>query len=119
MRRLVSKVFTPTAIEALRPRIQQIVDGMLDIGQERGEMELVDDLAFPVPFQVISDLLDMPTDRADEMRNWSQDLTASLEPTADEATLDRADLAFAGIVPYLVSTIEDRRKHLGNDLLSG
>ena len=119
LRRLVTKAFTPSAIEALRPRIQRLVDDVLDRAQERGEMELVDELAFPVPFQVISDLLDMPVDRAEEMRNWSQDITASLEPTADEATLDRADAAIAGLLPYLVETIEDRRRHLGDDLLSG
>ena len=49
-----------------------------------GSMELVDELAFPVPFQVISDLLGMPTEREVEMRDWSQTLTAALEPTADE-----------------------------------
>ena len=119
LRRLVSKAFTPTAIEALRPRIQRLVDDVLDRAHERGSMELVDELAFPVPFQVISDLLDMPVDRADEMRAWSQDLTASLEPTADEDTLDRADAALAQLIPYLVHTIEHRRTNLGDDLLSG
>jgi cytochrome P450 len=119
LRRLVTKAFTPSAIEALRPRIQTLVDGVLDRAAERGSMELVDELAFPVPFQVISDLLDMPTDRADELRAWSQQLTASLEPTADDDTLDAAEVAIQHLLPYLVTIIEDRRKHLGDDLLSG
>jgi cytochrome P450 len=118
LRRLVSKAFTPTAIEALRPRVQQLVDDVLDVAEERGTMELVDELAFPVPFQVISDLLDMPTDRAAELRDWSQHITAALEPTADEATLDLADAAIAQLLPYLVDIIEHRRRHLGSDLLS-
>ena len=66
LRRLVSKAFTPTAIDRLRPRIQQLVDDVLDRSAKSGGMELVDDLAFPIPFQVISDLLNMPTDRAED-----------------------------------------------------
>ena len=80
LRRLVSQAFTPAAIDRLRPRIQQLVDDVLDRAAERGAIELVDELAFPVPFQVISDLLGMPTERADELRAWSQALTAALEP---------------------------------------
>ncbi len=119
LRRLVTKVFTPSAIDALRPRVQRLVDDVLDRGAERGQMELVDELAFPVPFQVISDLLAMPTDRAEELRAWSQSLTAALEPTATDDTLDEAEAAINLLVPYLVDIIEHRRTHLGNDVLSG
>ena len=118
LRRLVSLAFTPTAIERLRPRVQQLVDDALDIAAERGTMELIDELAFPVPFQVISDLLAMPTEQADELREWSQHLTASLEPTADDDDMDRAEAAIEQFYPYLISIIEDRRRHLGEDLLS-
>ncbi|NDH48345.1 MAG: cytochrome P450, partial [Acidimicrobiia bacterium] len=75
LRRLVSKAFTPSSIERLRPRIVQLVDGVLDGAAARGGFELIDELAFPIPFQVISDLLNMPTDRADELRDWSQVIT--------------------------------------------
>jgi len=118
LRRLVSKAFTPTAIERLRPRIQALVDGVLDVAAERGSMELVDELAFPVPFQVISDLLDFPTDRSDDVRDWSQALTASLEPTVDDDGIDAADRASEAMAAYLHEIIEDRRTHLGDDLLS-
>jgi len=118
LRRIVSKVFTPTAIERLRPRVQQLVDDVLDAAQERGSMEVVEELAFPVPFQVISDLLDFPTDRSDDVREWSQVLTASLEPTVDEAGLDAAEQASVDMATYLAEIIEHRRRHLGDDLLS-
>ncbi|MEO5973639.1 MAG: cytochrome P450 [Ilumatobacteraceae bacterium] len=118
LRRLVSKSFTPSAIERLRPRIQQLVDEILDRAQERGSLELVDDLAFPVPFQVISDLLDMPTERVDELRSWSQTITASLEPTATDAELDATETAFESLIPYLTEIIEHRRRHLADDMLS-
>ena len=118
LRRLVSLAFTPSAIERLRPRIEQLVDDILDRAAERGSMELVDELAFPVPFQVISDLLGMPTEREAEIREWSQTLTAAIEPTADETTLAAADEAAEKIGRYLDEVIADRRQHLGEDLLS-
>jgi cytochrome P450 len=118
LRRLVSLAFTPSAIERLRPRVVALVDGILDRAAERGSMELVDELAFPVPFQVISELLGMPTDREDEIRGWSQDLTAALEPTADEATMEAADRGGLQMGQYLDEVIAARRRALGDDLLS-
>lgn len=118
LRRLVTKAFTPSAIDALRPRIESLVDDVLDRAAERGTMELVDELAFPVPFQVISDMLAIPADRADEMREWSQLLTASLEPTATEETLDATEDAAVLMRAYLEEVIEARRHDLGTDVLS-
>ena len=118
LRRLVSKAFTPTAIERLRPRIQHLVDDVLDRAASEGGFELVDELAFPIPFQVISDLLDMPTDRADELRDWSQIITFALEPTSTLDDLDRVDAAFAELIPYLIDVVESRRRSPGDDLLS-
>lgn len=118
LRRLVTLAFTPTAIERLRPRIQQLVDDVLDTAAERGSMELVDELAFTMPFQVISDLLALPTDRSDEIREWSQALTASLEPTADDRVMDEAEEAGVQMSDYMREVIEHRRDHLGDDLLS-
>ncbi|GDX26211.1 cytochrome P450 [Actinomycetes bacterium] len=118
LRRLVSKAFTPTAIDRLRPRIQQLVDDVLDKAAKNGGMELVDEMAFPIPFQVISDLLAMPTDRSDELREWGQLITLSLEPTSTLEDLDRTDGALNEMIPYLFTIIEDRRSHPGDDLLS-
>lgn len=118
LRRLVSKAFTPTAIERLRPRVRRLVDDVLDRAADRGEIELVDELAFPVPFQVISDLLAMPTDRAAELREWSQILTATLEPTATADELDRGIEARNAVAEYLTEVIDARRSNLGDDVLS-
>jgi cytochrome P450 len=118
LRRLVSLAFTPSSIERLRPRIEGLVAAILDRAEERGALELVDELAFPVPFLVISELLGMPTEREADVRDWSQAITASLEPTSDEATLEAADVASRHMQAYLDDVIADRRTHLGDDLLS-
>ena len=118
LRRLVSKSFTPSAIDRLRPRIQELVDASLANAKRTGEIELVEELAFPVPFLVISDLLAMPTDRGDELREWSQIITATLEPTTGVEDLERAEVAIGKMRPYLEEIIQHRRQHMGDDMLS-
>jgi NAD(P)-dependent dehydrogenase (short-subunit alcohol dehydrogenase family) len=93
LRRLVSARRSPRPPSSGCGRaIERWSTTVLDVAAERGTIELIDDLAFPVPFQVISELLDMPTERADELRDWSQALTATLEPTR-RSRLDAADRA--------------------------
>ena len=118
LRRLVSKSFTPSAIEKLRPRIQQLVDDALANAKKTGHLELVEELAFPVPFQVISDLLAMPTERGEELREWSQIITATLEPTAGVEELEKGQQAIAKMRPYLEEIIQHRRRNMGDDMLS-
>ncbi|MEY3749020.1 MAG: hypothetical protein RLZZ449_914 [Actinomycetota bacterium] len=118
LRRLVAKSFTPSAIERLRSRVRELVGQALTSSRDTKRLELIDDVAFPVPFQVISELLDMPTDRADELRDWSQAITKSLEPTASDEELAASDAAIDLLVPYLTEIIEHRRRHLGDDMLS-
>jgi cytochrome P450 len=122
LRRLVSKSFTPSAIESLRPMVQHYVDLALDAAERRvrdgSRFELIDDLAFPVPFLVISAMLGMPTDRADELREWSQVITRTLEPTTGMVELDESDRAFGLLLPFLNEVIADRRHNPGDDMLS-
>ena len=118
LRRLVAKSFTPSAIERLRLRVRELVQIALVAARDTKQLELIDDVAFPVPFQVISELLDMPTDRAEQLRNWSQVITNSLEPTASDEDLAASDAAIDLLVPYLTEIIEHRRGHLGDDMLS-
>src|SRR5436309_5562857 len=60
LRKLVSKAFTPRRIEGLRPRVQDLVAESLDRAAEAGQMELIADYAFALPFAVISEMLGMP-----------------------------------------------------------
>src|SRR5215472_11181058 len=83
LRRLVSEAFTPRAIQALRPRITELVDGMLDAMAEQRQVDLVDALAFPLPFRVIAEMLGTPPADHERIRQLSGTLVRSLEPVAD------------------------------------
>ena len=70
LRRLVTKAFTPRMVEQLRPRILQIADELIDRVAARGNMELVDDFAFPLPITVIAELLGIPIADQQRFREW-------------------------------------------------
>lgn len=118
LRRLVTKAFTPSAVERLRGWMIARVDTVLDRAAAAGGMELIDELAFPFPFDVISEMLALPTDRAHDVRDWSMALTKSLEPQCTLADLHAADDGINQLIPYLFELIEARRSNLGDDVLS-
>ncbi|MCU1353040.1 MAG: cytochrome [Acidimicrobiales bacterium] len=81
LRRLVSKAFTPRTIERLRPRVQEMVDEILaDLAEREGPVDLTAELAFPLPFAVISEMLGMPEGDRDLLREWSHTIVQALDP---------------------------------------
>ncbi|HEX3489182.1 MAG TPA: cytochrome P450, partial [Streptosporangiaceae bacterium] len=83
MRKLVSKAFTPRAVQALTPRITELVDGMLDTAQAAGRVDLVEALAFPLPFAVIAEMMGTPPADHERIRKLTGTLVRSLEPVND------------------------------------
>jgi len=119
LRRLASKAFTPRAVERLSPRIREVVDSLLDRARERGAFDVVADLAYPLPVTVISEMLAIPEADRHALRRWSLDLIYTLDPMLSVEALARAQRAGAEFRAYLRELIGDRRRHLGDDLLSG
>src|SRR5437667_123872 len=78
LRRLVSSAFTPRAIAALRPQIQRIVDGCLARVAARGAMDVIADLALPVPATVICEMLGVPVADRDRFTVWTSKATLGL-----------------------------------------
>jgi cytochrome P450 len=121
LRRLVSKVFTPKMIESLRPRVQQLVDEYLDAAAARGngEIDVITDLAFPLPFTVISEMLGIPdTDNRMQLREWSGQLVRTFDPII---TVEEAKIAFdAGdnMYAFLSDIIAWKRANPADDVLS-
>ncbi|MFD8325476.1 cytochrome P450 family protein [Streptomyces lydicus] len=113
LRKLVAKEFTARRMEALRPRVQQITDELLDamLAAPDGRADLVEALAFPLPMTVICELIGVPAMDREAFRGWSNELVA---PTGEEA----AYAATVAMSDYLVGLIEARRKDPGEGLLS-
>lgn len=115
LRGLVSKAFTPRMIEQLRPRIQQITDELLDAVQERGEMDLINDFAYPLPITVISEMLGIPTTTRQQFRTWTQQMVNTGEQPLQEAAIASAMGEF---LHYIKKLLDEKRAHPGGDLTS-
>ncbi|MFB7916470.1 cytochrome P450 [Streptomyces sp. NPDC056061] len=111
LRKLVTREFTARRVEALRPRIQQITDGLLDAMLPAGRADLVDALAFPLPMTVICELIGVPDLDRNTFRRLSNDVLTPSTPT-EEST------AVAAMGAYLGELIEDKRRSPGDDLMS-
>lgn len=130
--RLVKKAFVPQVVEGVRPRVRTIVDELLDRAASRGgDMEFVDDFAFALPMQIISDLLGVAPQDYSKVRSWSRTISFSnltdvmeqvgafnasdiLPPEEHRALAD----AETGLATFLDELIADRRTNLGDDMLS-
>jgi cytochrome P450 len=122
LRGLVSKAFTPKVIGQLRPRIQQLVDELLDAVVARGDgrMDVVTDLAYPLPVVIICELLGVPPEDHATFQGWSSDLAHSIDPDPliSSEQHERISEAADAFLEYFMALIERRRRDPGDDLLS-
>jgi cytochrome P450 len=123
LRGLVSKAFTPKVISRLRPRIEQIVDERLDAVQARGDgrMDVVTDLAYPLPVVIICELLGVPPEDHATFQGWSSELAHSIDPDplVSLEQQERIEVAGDAFIEYFRELIERRRRDPGDDLLTG
>jgi cytochrome P450 len=115
LRRLVSRTFTPRMVERLRPRIQEIADALLDVVKSRGEMDLVEEFAFPLPITVIAELLGIPVADRDRFREWSNAIVSRALIRDDMDTFRDQMEEF---VDYLQRLFALRRGTPGDDLIT-
>jgi cytochrome P450 len=118
LRRLVSKAFTPRAIQALRPRITELVDGMLGDMAEQRRVDLVDALAFPLPFSVIAEMLGTPPADHERIRQLTGTVVRSLEPVADPDLAAAIIAADDELIQIAVEMIAWKRANPADDLLT-
>lgn len=109
LRRLVSRAFTRRRMEALRPRVQDLTDELLDAMTPGTEVDLIASLALPLPVAVISELLGVPYEERDDFHRWTQEfVTAPLSPEG----LARRDSAWTSLEAYVGDLIARKRAAL-------
>lgn len=118
LRRLVLHAFTPRVVERLRPRVQAIVDGLLDEIVGAGEVDLIAAYAEPLPVTVIAELLGIPDRDRHRLRPWSHDICLMYELDPPETSARTAVAASRDFSDYLRDLARHRRRHPGDDLIS-
>ena len=118
LRALVNKAFTPAAVERLRPRVEAVVAGLLDRVAGAGAMDVVEDLAYPLPVTVICEMFGVPEADRERFRAWSRGRVHLLDPLVASDALQRALQARLALRDYLRGLIAERRDHPTGDLLS-
>lgn len=118
LRSLVSRAFTPRRVQGLRASIEAMTDELLDGLAAAGGGDLIDALAFPLPANVISELVGVPRRDRDWLRPLFADLASTLEPGPLEDP-ERVEASRERVRAYLFDLIDARRADPGDDLLSG
>ncbi|HEU4421974.1 MAG TPA: cytochrome P450 [Pilimelia sp.] len=113
LRRLVSAAFTRRRMERMRPRIQQLTDGLLDPLDRPGEVDLIAGLALPLPMLVLVDLFGIPEEDCDDFHGWTTTITSS-----GALPRDQLNASAAQMVHYVRSLLDRKRRAPQPDLLS-
>ncbi len=118
LRTLVNKTFTPGAIRALMPRVDEIVEQLVDELSPRGEMDVITDFAHALPVIVIAEMLGVPSEDRARFRHWSNEIVRNMGISGLE---DERAAAQAGreLRAYFEAIAEERRKNPKDDLFSG
>lgn len=112
LRSLVSKAFTLRRMEALRPRVEHFATTLLDRMEGKDEVEMVSEFTLPMPIMTICDVLGIPAEDQDTFRRWAVELVgAGQDPEVVET-------ASKNVRAYALNSIEEKRRHPGEDLIS-
>jgi cytochrome P450 len=118
VRRLIMGALSPRAISAMEPDLIALVDRLLDRlaakGQAELQVDLIEDFAAAIPIEVIGNLLDVPHDEREPLRDWSLAILGALEPVIGAEAFARGNNAVKDFIAYLEVLVERRRAKPGN-----
>ena len=115
LRKLVNKAFSPGMIERRRGRIEEVIRGLLDDLVDRGEMDILNDFAFRVPMVVITEILGLPTEDGEQLREWTTGRGAS---AATEEEYNDLIERIEALSDYLKAAFARRREDPRDDLIT-
>jgi len=125
LRGLVNKAFTPRVVENMRGLVQDLVSSMLAAVKDQGHMDVMTDLANPLPAIVIAELLGVPRTDQRQFKEWSDDIALALSgidtaTTKDElfALYELAQKSFLALSEYFRERAVELRRHPRESLLS-
>lgn len=118
LRGLVNKAFTPRVVEKMRPAVQRSVDELIDRVIASGRMDVMSDLAFPLPIMVICDLLGVPREDNEKIRDWTAALLPSLSPAISADGVARVNSVIVEYREYFRELAHQRRAEPKDDMLS-
>ena len=118
LRGLVVKAFSPTVVERMRPRIQEIVNDLLDQVRNKGTMDVIADLASPLPVTVIGKMLGIPKEAQDQLHQWSNVLSRFLDSLVSLEEYEVLNKAIEEFQEYLRDLVTKREKDPQEDLIS-
>ncbi len=115
VRRLLAPAFAPRALKALQPRIEALVDRLLDRAAAQGRIDLIDDFAAAIPVQLIGDMLGVPQAERGPLRRWSLAILGALEPVLSPEQRARGNAAVEEFKSYLRDLVARRRREGSRD----
>ena len=115
VRKLLAPAFTPRALKALQPRVEALVDRLLDAAAERGRFDLIDDFASAIPVQLIGDMLGVPQAERGRLRDWSLSILGALEPVLSREQFACGTAAVAEFKDYLIDLVRRRLREKNSD----
>lgn len=114
VRRLIMGALSPRAISGMEPDLIALVDRLLDGLAAKGKVDLIDDFAAAIPIEVIGNLLDVPQDEREPLRDWSLAILGALEPVVTPELAERGNKAVKDFLAYLEGLVARRRARPGN-----
>lgn len=119
LRSLVSKAFTPRSVAALENRVHEIADELLDEVADKDRIDLMEEFAAPFPIIVIAEMLGVPAQDRELFKQWSDDISLSIEPILTKEQVKQVNRATDEVFAYFEGIIAERKEDLQDDLLSG
>ncbi len=120
LRKLVARAFTSKLIAALEPRVQELTDELLNRAESTGCMDIIKDLAFPLPIAVIAELLGLPAEDRSKFKQWSIPAIKAAEMELQGQIPEPQFVeAVAQLERYLEVLVVQRTREPREDLISG
>jgi cytochrome P450 len=115
--KLLKRYFTPGMVDRLRPRVRAFTDELLDVVASKGQMDVVRDLAYPLPANVIAELLGMPVSDREQLQAWSRGILP-IFGNGDLVQLREAQRSMVEMHEYLRLIAAERRRTPREDVLN-